>query len=77
MRLLNVKVQYKNFEAGEFVDEKERTYEEAIGLIRKFPWNQQRENLQVSLTNSSITLDLDKKSYLKLVPYYNQNCFDT
>jgi hypothetical protein len=38
MRLVT-KIQHKNFEPGEFVEVKERTYEEAIDCINNSPGN--------------------------------------
>ncbi len=32
------KIQYKNFEPGEFTDRQNRTYEQTISLIEAFPW---------------------------------------
>ena len=71
MQLLISKIQYNNFEAGEFVDIKERSYEEVIKLIEGFPWTKQRENLVVSLTNPSITIEGTNNDYLKIALYYN------
>ncbi len=72
MESLISKIQYDNFEAGEFVDIKERTYNEVIELIQNFPWNKQREHLVVSLTNPSITIEGNNNDYLKLALSYNQ-----
>jgi hypothetical protein len=71
MQQLISKVQYNNFEAGEFVDIKERNHEETITLIEGFPWNKQRENFSVSLTNPSITIEGTNSDYLKIALYYN------
>jgi hypothetical protein len=70
MQPLISKVQYNNFEAGEFVDIKERSYEEVIKLIEGFPWTKQREHLVVSLTNPSITIEGINNDYLKIALYY-------
>lgn len=67
---LTTKIQYKNFEPGEFTDKKERSYEETIQLIQHFPWEEQRTHLQVSLTNPSITLEDKEGNFLKLALYY-------
>ena len=48
---LTSKIQYKNFEIGEFIEEEKRTYEEIINLIEKFPWDRERENIKIDLTN--------------------------
>ena len=64
------KIQYKNYEPGEFTEEKERTYEDTIHLIENFPWQQQRDHLIVSPTGPSITIESGLGEYLKLAPYY-------
>jgi len=68
---LRCKMQYKNFETGEFTDTGERTAEEALEIIRQFPWEQQREHLVISLTNPSVTIEGTDKDFLKLALYYN------
>lgn len=72
MKTLVTKIQYKNFEPGEFVDEQKRTYEETIGLIENYPWSIQREKFMIDLTNPSVTIEGDNGDYLKLAVYYNQ-----
>jgi hypothetical protein len=72
MNTLTSKVQHNNFEVGEFVDEKERTYDETIRLIEDFPWESERKNLAVSLTNPSITIAGKNDDFLKLALFYNQ-----
>jgi len=64
------KIQYKNYEPGEFTEEKERTYEDTIHLIESFPWNEQRDHLAIALTNPSVTMQ-GPNYYLKLAPYYH------
>ena len=71
MSLLNAKLQFNTFETGEFTEEKERTFEEVVALIRNFPWEDQTEILRVGLTNPSVTLDRNRKSFLKLLPYFH------
>ena len=71
MQQLISKVQFNNFEAGEFVDIKERNCEEVIDLIEGFPWNKQRESFSVSLTNPSITIEGKNNDYFKIALYYN------
>jgi hypothetical protein len=68
---LITKIQYNNFETGEFTEEKERTLEQTIQLTEAFPWEQQRKDLRVSPTNPSITLQAPDGSFLKLALYYN------
>jgi hypothetical protein len=65
------KIQLRNYEAGEFIDEKRRIYEETIQLIRTFPWEVQRAGLQVSLTNPSVTLENGNHDFLKVALFYN------
>lgn len=65
------KIQYNNCEPGEYKEEKNRTREETIQLIENFPWEEQRKNLKVDLTNPSITLQNDQGDFLKLALYYN------
>ena len=71
MTLLNSKIQYKNFEMGEFVEETPRSYESLIKIIEEFPWEKQREKIQISLTNPSITIENDNQQFLKLALFYN------
>lgn len=71
MSLLISKTQYANFEPGEFIEEKERTYEETVGLIEQFPWQEQRLGLRVDLTNPSVTIEGKNNDFLKLAVYYN------
>lgn len=65
------KIQYKDFEAGEFVESQKRSFEETIDLITKFPWNKQREKIVIDLTNPSITIEGNSKDYLKLGVFFN------
>lgn len=67
---LITKIQYRNYEPGEFSDSKARTYEDTILLIENFPWQQQREHLIVSPTGPSITIESGLGEYLKLALYY-------
>ena len=66
------KLQYKEFEKGEFIDEKARTFSECQKIIEEFPWEKERESLKVSLTNPSITFEKQKNNFLKLSTSYNQ-----
>jgi len=71
MNLLISKIQHKNFEIGEFVEEKKRSFEESITLIEQFPWEQERGKIVINLTNPSITFQGKNNDYLKLALYYN------
>jgi len=68
---LVTKVQYNNFEPGEFEKEQGRTYDETISLIESYPWEKQRQGIHIDLTCSSITIQTDITTYLKLSLYYN------
>jgi hypothetical protein len=65
------KIQYNNYEPGEFSDDADRTFDQTVQLIESFPWEPQRDHLQVSLTNPSVTLQDNEGNYLKLALYYN------
>src|SRR5207237_249153 len=71
MRYLTSKIQYNNFETGEFIDKKERSYEETISLIENFPWTKQREKIIIDLTNPSVTIEGKDGDYLKLAVFFN------
>jgi hypothetical protein len=71
MILLRSKIQYKNFEPGEFVDIRERNYDDTIALIETFPWTTQREKIAIDLTNPSVTIEGKNKDFLKCSIYYN------
>lgn len=81
MTKLTSKVQYKNFEPGEFIYVKERDYDETISLIGNFPWESQREKIVIDLTNPSITIEGKNNDFLKLAVFFNQkyvlHYFDT
>lgn len=64
------KLQYKNFEPGEFVESSARDYAETIRLIENFPWSREREQIVIGLTNPSVTLEGDT-DFLKLALYFN------
>ena len=72
MTVVISKLQFKEFETGEFTDEKVRTFQECQQIIEEFPWNKERENLKISLTNPSITFEKQIGNYLKLSTSYNQ-----
>jgi hypothetical protein len=64
------KLQYKTYEKGEFSDEKVRSLEETLQLIKSFPWDEQRGS-DVQLTGPSVTIQNDYVEYLKLGLYFN------
>ncbi len=70
------RLQFKNFEPGEFCDVQERTLEEVIFLIRNFPWAEQRHFTPVGPTCPSIMIEDTAGNYLKLGHhYYDKYCF--
>jgi hypothetical protein len=71
MDKLLVKVQYKDYETGEFSDIKLRTASETIELIKQYPWNEQRHLFSVGLTCPSVTIEQAAGSFLKIGPYFN------
>ena len=48
------KLQHKTYEKGEFSDEKVRSLDETIKLIKTFPWDAERTLTDVQLTGSSV-----------------------
>ena len=72
MTKLISKIQYKNFEAGEFVEVQERSYDDTIKLIENFPWNKQRDKIVIDLTNPSITIEGKNNDFLKYALFFNQ-----
>jgi hypothetical protein len=72
MKQLTSKIQYHNFETGEFIEKQKRTYDATISLIETFPWNEERTKLVVDLTNPSITIEGNNNDYLKLAVFFNE-----
>ena len=72
MTKLISKIQYKNFEHGEFVEIQERNYVDTIKLIENFPWNKQRDKIVIDLTNPSITIEGQNNDFLKFALFFNQ-----
>ena len=71
MQQLIAKLQYKDFEPGEFVEARPRTYDEVIALAENFPWQTERDHIQIGLTNPSITIEGANNDFLKLALFYN------
>jgi hypothetical protein len=67
---LITKIQYKNFEPGEFTDERQLGYQDTVRIIENFPWDQQRDHLVVGPTCPSVTIEGHDDDFLKLGPYY-------
>jgi hypothetical protein len=68
---LTSKIQYKDFEPGEFTGRQERSYEQTITLIERFPWETEKDHLVITLTNPSVTIEGPEGDFLKLALYYN------
>jgi hypothetical protein len=66
-----VKLQYKEYEAGEYTGAQPRTAEDTLQLIAAYPWAEQRDHLAIGLTNPSVTIQGPDNDYLKLSPWYN------
>lgn len=66
------KLQYKNFETGEFTEEKERSLDDVCALIDSFPWEEQRQKIVIGMTNPSVTIQKGDNEFLKLALYYHQ-----
>jgi hypothetical protein len=65
------KIQYNNFEAGEFTDVKQVDYATAINIIEHFPWEKQREHIVIELTNPSVSFECSPDCILKLALFFN------
>lgn len=71
MATLITKLQYRNYETGEFTGEKERTLAETFALISSYPWEEQRQRVSMALTNPSVTIQGPAGEFLKLAIYFN------
>jgi hypothetical protein len=60
------KLQYKNYEKGEFTSEEARSLEDTIKLITDFPWAAERHITAVELTGGSVTIQDVDSNYLKV-----------
>lgn len=65
------KVQHDTYEKGEFSDEKERTLEETIELVKSFPFDAERNFTDIQLTGPSVTIQDEYLNYLKVGLYFN------
>jgi len=63
------KLQYKTSEDGEYTDEKARSLEQTIELIKKFPWDIE-QYADLGITGPSITILDGNGNYLKVGIYY-------
>jgi hypothetical protein len=64
------KLQHNTYEKGEFSDEQPRNLDEAIQLIKDFPWDLERPLTDIQLTGPSVTIQDDDINYLKLGLYF-------
>jgi hypothetical protein len=64
------KLQYKNYEKGEYSDEKARNLTDTLQLIKSFPWDEQR-GVEIQLTCPSVTVRDEYGNYLKVAIYFN------
>ncbi|MEO7311749.1 MAG: hypothetical protein ABIX01_15200 [Chitinophagaceae bacterium] len=71
MTTLISKIQYSTFEPGEFIEVRERNYDETIRLIENFTWESQRKKINVDLTNPSVTIEGTNHDFLKLALTFN------
>ncbi len=69
--MLLSKVQYKNYETGEFTDIRERSVSEIINLVNNYPWLQQCHLVAVSLTAPSVSIERGDNAILKISHYYH------
>lgn len=69
MNVLISKVQYSNYDIGEFRDEEPRTLAATIDLIRDYPWWQYRIYSDPALTGPSVTIKNNCNNYLKITIY--------
>jgi hypothetical protein len=65
------KVQYQNYEPGEFTNICSRTLSETTELVASFPWQEYRHPAFVKLTGPSITIEHPAGRFLKIGPYFN------
>ncbi|MCR8561231.1 hypothetical protein KXD93_26500 [Mucilaginibacter sp. BJC16-A38] len=65
------KLQHKTYEKGEFSDEKVRTLDETIELVKTFPWDDERTLTDIQLTGPSVTIQDEYVNYLKIGLYFN------
>ena len=66
MEQLISKLQYKNYEKGEFTSEEARSLQDTIKLITDFPWAAERHITAVELTGGSVTIQDVDSNYLKV-----------
>ncbi|MHB8209305.1 hypothetical protein [Mucilaginibacter sp.] len=65
------KVQHKTYEKGEFSDEKQRSLDDTISLIKDFLWDTERTLTDIQLTGPSVTIKDEDLNYLKIGLFFN------
>ncbi|MGV8879867.1 MAG: hypothetical protein ACOH2A_12640 [Sphingobacteriaceae bacterium] len=71
MRKFVSKVQYANYETGEFSLKRLRNAEESIALLNNFPWKQNYQIVSVELTCPSVMIEHPNGNFLKIGYYFN------
>ena len=71
MKTLCSKIQFKNFEVGEFGEIRNRTLDETLKLTYDFPWETERALASVKLHCPSVTIKHPSGSFLKIGPYFS------
>lgn len=71
MRKFVSKVQYANYETGEFSLKRLPSAEETIALLNNFPWEQNHQIVSVELTCPSVTIEHPNGNFLKIGYYFN------
>lgn len=71
MNCLTSKVQYQDYEKGEFTGIAERDLRETMALMLAYPWAVQRSHFVVGLTGPGVTVQDNRGNYLKLALYYH------
>jgi len=65
------KLQHNTYEKGEFSDEKPRSLEDTLALIKNFPWDTERALTDIQLTGPSVTIRDEYVNYLKVGLFFN------
>lgn len=65
------KVQHNNYEKGEFSEEKVRSRNETLDLVKNFPFDVERSLTEIKLTGPSVTIQDEDLNYLKVGLYFN------
>ncbi|WP_018626018.1 hypothetical protein [Niabella aurantiaca] len=71
MNRLTSKLQFRDFEKGEFTGIAARYLRETMALIHQYPWTDQRLHFVVGHTGPGMVVQDDRGNYLKLALFYN------